>query len=299
MTLCLSSSSGAPKSRDGRDESRGLFSRARFILACPLAAKKVARTTFRLNKSRRTRLIAGSADNDSRCGLRKRPFSGIFARSTLFIAARKSPANPLRNLVPATLKRSEMKKERKRNVDKRELREEDKRAPRRAMITRCSRYNSGPGVAARPFTCVCTRWMVNVKPRVSLAWPPRCPDHNAWSSFSQADHDHGDPTFFVCSFAPSSSPPLPLPRPPPRPPRSSTLLGIARTGPFPLKERARVLPTFSQVVLRHRSLRASSAVSFARRIMYNVDLCFTCDFTCRSRIFSHKQIVLESCRIFL
>lgn len=98
------------------------------------------------------------------------------------------------------------------------------------MITRCSRYNSRPGVAARPFTCVCTRWMVNVEPRVSLAWPPRRPDHNAWSSFSQADHDHGDPTFFVCSFAPS---PSPLP-----PPRSSTLLGIARTGPFPLEERA-------------------------------------------------------------
>lgn len=77
------------------------------------------------------------------------------------------------------------------------------RVARRAMITRCSRYNSGQGW--RPFTCVCTRWMVNVKPRVSLAWPPRRQDHNAWSSFSQADHDHGDPTFFVCSFAPSSS----------------------------------------------------------------------------------------------
>lgn len=58
----------------------------------------------------------------------------------------------------------------------------------------------------RPFTCVCTRWMVNVKPRVSLAWPPRSLDHNALSSLSQADHDHGDPTTLL--LPPPSPPPL-------------------------------------------------------------------------------------------
>lgn len=53
----------------------------------------------------------------------------------------------------------------------------------------------GGGGGGGGHLCLGARWTVNAKPRVSLAWPSRRPDHNAWSCRSQADHNHGDPTF--------------------------------------------------------------------------------------------------------
>ena len=63
------------------------------------------------------------------------------------------------------------------------------------VISRCNRYDLSPGVV-RHLRARRARWMVNVKPRVSLAWPSRRLDHNAWSCRSQADYNHGDPTFY-------------------------------------------------------------------------------------------------------
>lgn len=88
---------------------------------------------------------------------------------------------------------------------------ETKERVRGAMISRCNRYDLSHGVVAYgwwwwwPFV---PRWTVNAKPRVSLAWPSRRPDHNAWSCRSQADHNHGDPTFPPSSSLLSSFTPL-------------------------------------------------------------------------------------------
>lgn len=72
----------------------------------------------------------------------------------------------------------------------------------RVIISRCNRYDLSPGVV-RHLRARRARWMVNVKPRVSLAWPSRRLDHNAWSCRSQADYNHGDPTFYRHRGSPS------------------------------------------------------------------------------------------------
>ena len=97
---------------------------------------------------------------------------------------------PLRNLVPGSGKRTreEEKKRKKREKEK-------KRVRGAVIIRRCNRYDLSPGVV-RHLRARRARWMVNVKPRVSLAWPSRRLDHNAWSCRSQADYNHGDPTFY-------------------------------------------------------------------------------------------------------
>jgi len=82
------------------------------------------------------------------------------------------------------------------------------------VIIRCNRYE--PGVApTRSFTCVRTCWMVNAKPEVSVAWPPRSPDHNALVLFFPG----GPQPWRTPPSAPSSSvlPPPPLPPFPPPP----------------------------------------------------------------------------------
>lgn len=138
---------------------------------------------------------------------------------------------PLRNLVPGMASSKGEEKERKER--------ETKELVRGAMISRCNRYDSrhtGWWWRRRWWWPFVLRWTVNAKPRVSLAWPSRRPDHNAWSCRSQADHNHGDPTF---------------------PPPSSLLrlsrrFASARARLFPLNNPPCVPPSW---LSSHRSLR--------------------------------------------
>lgn len=117
--------------------------------------------------------------------------------------------------------------------------------------------------------CVHGGWLITRSLRVSLAWPARSPAYNAWSSFSQATHDHGDPAFLLSlSLSVSSVYPLPLlllsssyaPCP----------LDIARVPP--LRKRGRI-PAF---FFARRFLVADHRVSwcyfiFTRRSLYIVE----------------------------
>lgn len=131
-----------------------------FILL--LTVKKVA-LVRRFRRTKVTgRLITRSADNDSCRGFRKRPFSMILARSTLFIAARKrSPASSsVAPPCPSGAKRSEKENKRKRR-GKKSIGQKRSERGRQKNASQGNDYavqqvQLGPGVAALPFTCVCT-----------------------------------------------------------------------------------------------------------------------------------------------
>lgn len=120
------------------------------------------------------------------------------------------------------------------------------------MISRCNRYNLSEGWW--PFTCVCTRWMVNVKPRVSLAWPPRCSDHNALVLSFPGGPQPWRPHLLRCFLAAPPSFTLACPSvarlfPLNKPPGFSTFLPLPIADCYPSARRAPDTPPLPRLAL--------------------------------------------------